>query len=305
MLTPTTLPEAVAKHQERRRRPARAIKRPDDLERYYRAQLFSLIRAMDKAVKAEVMPVIKQERDEYTADALLTNDNWASRIIAAINRVADRFINQFINRQYERIGREFVGRANQQTTREVVQSVNRAVGVDITPMLSDRDMADYIEMSIEQNVQLIKSVPQQYFERMRSVIYEGTRAGVYPSNLAEQVQAETGVSYRRAKVIVRDQTSKITGQIAQRRQEQAGIKHYRVSTANDERVSGAPGGRYPNAKISCYGIARQDIGFGPGVYTWKDGAEWNGVTRLHPGNHHVGCRCTGTPVFEWELPDKK
>jgi uncharacterized protein with gpF-like domain len=184
----------------------------------------------------------------------------------------------------------------------MVNSVNRAVGVDIKPMLSERAMDDFVQASIAENVGLIRSIPEQYFGSVESAVLGGMKNGERPSGIATAIQAASGVSKRRANLISRDQLAKITGQVVEKRQTQAGINHYRSIDSNDERVSGRPGGKYPNARISCWGIARKDIGYGPGVYTWKEGATWAGEGGLHPGRHHVNCRCTSSAVFEWELP---
>ena len=91
------------------------------------------------------------------------------------------------------------------------------------------------------------------------------------------------------------------------RSQSLGIMYYRWSTSNDRRVSGNPSGAYPYAKIKCYMIAKRDIGYGKGVYTYKDGAEYAGETKLHPGTCHPECRCRRIPLIEgvnFELPSK-
>jgi len=308
------LTQATKDAQRKRPKPAKPVEPSSEVERYYHAQLRSLVRAMAKEINAEVMPAIKAERDDYTdtpdrpaltIDALYTQDDWARKIIDAINRVKARYFTPAFEAAYQRIARTFVGRTDEATTRQLVKNVNTAIGVDIKPLLSERDMDDYIQASIAENVSLIKSIPEQFFKRIESTIYSGLKDGVYPTEVAKQLQEDYGVSYRRARFISRDQQSKITSQIVEKRQQQAGITHYRSIDSDDERVTGRPGGKYPNAKISCWGIARKDVGYGKGVYTWKEGASWGGQTGLHAGRHHPGCRCTASPVFEFELPSNK
>lgn len=284
-----------------RKREAKPIKNPSDVERYYRTQLRSLVRAIRKEVDREVMPILSETKEEYTADSRPTMDSWIDRIKSALARIIDRFSSDAYESMYENVATTYVRRMDASVTGETVRSVERAVGVDIRPMMSS--MSDYIESSIAQNVALIKSIPDQYLKDVQTLVYQGTADGLTPSAIAKRLTEETDVSDRRAKMIARDQSAKITSQITQRRQEDAGIRYYRVSTAGDERVTGRPGGRYPNARISCWGIANKDIGFGKGVYTWKDGATWGGQSGLHPGRHHPQCRCTATPVFDFEVED--
>lgn len=284
-----------------RKREAKPIKNPSDVERYYRTQLRSLVRAIRNEVDREVMPILAETKEEYTADSSAVMDSWIDRIKSALARIIDRFSSDSYESMYQNVADTYVRRMNNSVTSETIKSVQRAVGVDIRPMMSS--MSDYIESSIAQNVALIKSIPDQYLKDVQTLVYQGTADGLTPSAIAKRLTEETGVSDRRAKLIARDQSSKITSQITERRQTDAGISYYRVSTAGDERVTGKPGGRYPNAKISCWGIANKDIGFGKGVYTWKDGATWAGQTGLHPGKHHILCRCTATPVFDFEVED--
>src|SRR5690606_36572047 len=156
------------------------------------------------------------------------------------------------------------------------KSVNQAVGVDLSPVLSQQGMAEYIDASVPDNVALIRSVSEQHLERAQNVVLRGRRNRGHPASIARAPQHQTGINDRRAKAIARDQVAKLNSQIVQRRQVQAGITHFRWVTANDERVTGRPGGRYANAKIKCYEIAKRDIGFGPGVYPWSRGASYAG-----------------------------
>lgn len=286
---------------QKRARSAKAVNPTNKAEKYYRAQLSSMIRAMNVAISEEVMPVVKAEKREYTGDAMPTMDGWADRITAALQAVAAQFVGEAFTSQAMRISAGTVSMADAESTQAFVKSVNRAVGVDLTPVLDESSMSDYLEASVAQNVNLITSVKDQHLTNVQSAVMEGMRAGEAPSTIAKRIQKESGVSQRRAKIIARDQTAKLNSDITERRQESAGITHYRWVTSRDRRVSGAPSGAYPNAKIKCYEIARKDIGNGPGVYSWKDGAAYGGETKLHPGRAHIGCRCTSSPVFKWEL----
>jgi SPP1 gp7 family putative phage head morphogenesis protein len=302
----TEMNERVGKTRKKSARPRDPTAK---IERYYRAQLRSLVRSMAKRVKEDVLPVVQEEKEEYkqsTGDSVpsYTADAWSDRVIKAIQAVAGEFISGIFAQQYERIARQTVSMAESETTEAFVKSVNEAVGVDMGPILDNEGMQDYVQAATQQNVGLIKSIPEEYFTGIESAVLGGIRDGKAPSAIASQIQSQTGVHERKARTIARDQTAKLTSEITERRQRQSGIKYYQSVTAGDERVTGKPGGKYPNAKISCWGIAKQDIGFGPGVYRWDKGATWNGQKGLHPGRHHINCRCTAKPIFEYELPEK-
>lgn len=284
------------------RKRAKPVKPSNKAERNYRGQLYKLVRAMHKDVDRYVMPVVRQEKSSYTRDG---DDDWASLITAALADVSARYVSQAMQAQYNRMALTAVAATEVEATAALAKSIRDAVGVDLTPLWGQDSMRQYIQAMAKQNSSLIRSIPERYFSDVETAVIQGTLEGHSPSRIAKNVQEATGVSARKAKMIARDQTSRMTGQIVEKRQQDAGIKYYRSSDSNDERVTGNPNGKYPNAKISCWGIARKDIGYGPGVYTWKDGATWGGQSGLHPGRHHILCRCDALPVFDWEIDKLK
>tara|TARA_Y100000592_G_C5386400_1_gene276023 strand:- start:482 stop:946 length:465 start_codon:yes stop_codon:yes gene_type:complete len=140
---------------------------------------------------------------------------------------------------------------------------------------------------------------QKYLDVANSIITKAFNSGKAPSAIEKELQEKLpNVSAKRAKLIARDQYAKITAQVSQKRAKQSGVKYFYYQTAKDNRVSGKPGGEYPNAKIKCYQISQQDIGHGKGIYTFTDGATWNGETHLFPGTAHINCRCKAVPLIE-------
>jgi SPP1 gp7 family putative phage head morphogenesis protein len=257
-------------------------------EKAYKAQLRTLVQQLQKEIEGEVIPVVKEEKaayqvKDYTADA------WADRIIEAIRRVARRFVGGELEEQYEKLAKQTVNRVQGEATEAFVKQVNEAVGVDITPMLDDSNMQDYLQAASHHNAQLIKSIPQKHLDRVEAAVLGGIRGGDAPSKISQRIRKATGITRRRAEEIARDQTAKITGEITERRQKQAGVSYFQWITSRDERV----GDDHRRA-------ARRDVGYGPGVYRW-DKPPPEGV----PGNStRPNCRCTAKPVFEWELPNR-
>lgn len=276
-------------------------------EREYAVQLRSLIRLMASELYREITPELKRLKPEYTADARVSMDSWVSDILAAIRKVSSRFTSNLFEAQAQRIAERTISRAEANNAQEFQASINKAVGVNMAAIVKPRAISDYLQASVAENVNLIKSIPAKYFQQIESLVLEGMKSGLAPTALAKQIQAETGATYDRAKFIARDQMAKINSDLTRKRQMDAGIEFYKSLDADDVRVSGNPNGRYPNAKISCWGIARKDIGYGPGIYLVSEGASWAGVDNLHPGKHHPGCRCVAVAKIEgvnFELPSK-
>ena len=294
----TAMTEQVGKERRRSAKPRNPVQK---VERFYRVQLESIVRAIRKEIEQDVVPAVKGEKESYLQDAAYTADGWADRIIAAIRRVARRYTEGEMGAAYERLAKRTVSMAEAESTDAFLKSVNEAAGVDMSRMMDQEGINEYVEAAQYQNAQLIKSVSQDYLSRVESAVIGGIRDGDAPTTITSRIREATGVSRRQAQKIARDQTAKLTSEITERRQRSAGIRYYKSITAGDERVTGKPGGKYPNAKISCWGIANQDVGYGPGVYRWDVGAEWGGQKGLHAGRHHINCRCSAKPVFSWEV----
>lgn len=286
----------MAKRKGKPRAP-KPVKPSQDAERFYRGQLNQMVRLMSSRLYEVLGPELARLKPEYTADALVTLDGWADQILAAIRRVSGFFTSSLFEEQAKRVAAGTISRAEADNAEDFRDSVNRAVGVDFELITKPQGMIDFLEASTAENVNLIKSIPQQYFQKVETIVLGGMKDGLAPSAIAKQIQAETGVSAERARFIARDQVSQLNSDLTRQRQAAAGIEFYKAVDAGDVRVSGNPSGKYPNAKISCWGIARQDIGYGPGIYKVADGAPWAGLTGLHPGKHHPLCRCVAIAMI--------
>ncbi|MCA4964899.1 phage head morphogenesis protein [Pseudomonas sp. Y24-6] len=256
---------------------------------------------------ASLEPELKRLKPDYIADSRVTLDgSWTDQMLRSIRSVSQRFTSPLFEAQIQRVAATTISRAEADNAEDFRDSINNAVGVDFQLITKPKGMVDYLEASTAENVNLIKSIPAEYFSKVETIVLGGMKDGLAPTTIAKQIQEETGASARRAKLIARDQVSQLNSDLTRQRQTAAGLVFYKAVDAADQRVSGNPGGKYPNAKISCWGIARQDIGYGPGVYKIADGASWGGKTGLHPGKHHVLCRCVGLPMIPGVnyFPDK-
>lgn len=261
-----------------------------------------MIRLMASSVQDVLVPVLERyqsvTRDavstrRYTADSFLTD-----LIRATLLHAAERFYADAFGFQQRRMAERVVSRAESESSAAFVEQINRAMGVDIGGMITREGLGDFFDLAVEENVGLIKSLSSDYFDDIQQQVMESIRRGDSLSTLTRNLQSVTGASYKRAALIARDQTLKIQSDTNRVRQSSAGINRFRWSTSQDTRVSGNPAGKYPKAKIKCYVISRADVGYGPGVYFWSRGAQFNGETHLYPGRAHINCRCVGIPQIQ-------
>lgn len=153
----------------------------------------------------------------------------------------------------------------------------------------------------DRNFELIKSLSDTYIQQVNTIVSEGIRAGTTYRDLMIKIKAlDHRITVSRAKLIARDQVGKLNGELAQRRQVDAGVETYQWQTAGDERVRGNPLGKFPKAIPSHWlmdgKVCRWDD---PSVY--KVGSAWvprtGKMSPTHP-SREIQCRCIGLPIME-------
>jgi SPP1 gp7 family putative phage head morphogenesis protein len=131
------------------------------------------------------------------------------------------------------------------------------------------------------------------------------RSGDRWEDLADAIGKQFDVSENRARLIGRDQTSKLNGQLTEERQTNLGIEEYIWSNSQDERVRGNPDGVYPDASPSHWEmegmICRWDD---PSVYREPDSGpdDWQPRSNIDGPEEHPGepiiCRCVALPNLD-------
>lgn len=289
------MPNALERLQKKGSRRSAPVDYSYSLPAHYNKQLQALISAINDDIKNEVIPLIHRLKPEFTADA------WPTTINNLLTAIGERWTGQAFKSQAERIAAGTLRRVEAENGAAFLKSVNKAVGVEV---FANNPLAiqTRLEAAFIDNANLIKTIPSKYLDQVSQIVSTRMRGGYAPSVIAKDLQKLSGVTRKRAKLIARDQTAKLNSELTEGRFKGAGIEHFRWRDSNDRRVSGKPGGKYPDAKIKCHHIARRDIGFGPGVYRIDKGASYGGESGLMPGRAHIQCRCTYEPVFPWELP---
>ncbi len=84
-------------------------------------------------------------------------------------------------------------------------------------------MRDVMRASVEQNVQLIRSIPQQYLTGVQGAVMRSVQTGRDLSQLTRELQREYGVTRKRAEFIALDQNNKATSAMQKVRQTELGI----------------------------------------------------------------------------------
>lgn len=235
----------------------------------YNRKLQQIVKLVRADIDAELVPAIKQSVPEYVADA------WSDVIAAALKRLVDRWTSPFARQQAREIASTFVTDAS-------TRAMRRTVGIDLYG--GNDQLVDYLKAAADQNAALITSIPVQYLEQVSNIVIGNMRSGMRPSYIEQALVKQFGVTQRRARLISRDQTSRITGDINRIRQTSSGISYFRWLTAQDERV------RHTHVIAGS-----RDTKYGKGVYKWNELPKNEKGAPMYPGSE-INCRCVAVPV---------
>lgn len=245
----------------------------------YNRKLQQIVKLVRDDVDAEIVPVIKQQAPEYVADA------WTDVIVAALRRLLTRWTSPQAQKQAEQIAADFVRTAADDNLRR-----QKSFGIDLYG--GNDQLQDYLQAAAFQNAQLIKSIPAQYLEQVQNIVVGNMRQGMRPSYIEQALVKQFGITTRRAKLIARDQTSKIQGEMNRIRQVNSGLEYFKWVTSQDERV-----------RHSHVAVAKRDVGYGEGVFKWSDLPVVDGVPTF-PGQP-INCRCVARPVIAAQVERNK
>lgn len=232
---------------------------------YLRA-LRAMLRSLAATVRSDVLPAaeaeIARQRSSMTQDALGEFVFESLKQLAVrLGVIAEGMVGRILRMESER------------HTKKWLASVRSTIGIDLAAVVSQEDLAEYLTTAAARNASLIKSLGDDAVKRVEQATYQAILQGQTAAQLRKRMTEEFGVLDSRAKLIARDQVSKLTSDLNRRRHEQAGVTSYVWMSSRDERVrerhraldgkeykygepTGAEQGLPPGQPIQCRCVAR-------------------------------------------------
>lgn len=269
--------------KRKRARPGRPPKmaRPDSVERKYRKILVALSDQIRDEVEKSLLPVIPQAVQSH--DLMTRTDSWVDDVETAITRIRLALSGAITStqRQAQVIGQE-VASFNSEQWRRIVRN---AVGVDVFG--TEPWLQDFLKAFSTGNASLIQNIPEKALTDISGIVTRGVTSGLTSIELEGQIKQTLKATDSRARLIARDQVSKLNGKITKQRQQSIGIKTYTWSTSGDERVR-------KSHRVLDGMLCRWD---NPSVYSDDNGKTWKKRKSIggyigHPGEDYQ-CRCNG------------
>ena len=255
----------------------------------FNAQLQQMVRMIRQDVNEQLVPLLRELAPQYERDGL-TLDAWPDDIIATLRLIVDKWRSPTFRNLGEQIAAQFVTTADK-VNRERFEASLGGFGFDL--FADSPELVDYINVSIADNTRLIMSIPDQYLTNVESIVMSNVRAGNRPSAITKLLSDQFGVTQNRAKLIARDQTAKVNGDLSARRQTAAGFEYFQWLDSGDSRV-----------RERHEDITDRVTAYGKGVYRWDNPPLSDRGTPIIPGEDFQ-CRCTARPVTRREVEENQ
>ena len=235
-------------------------RQPAQIEREYIADMRRLARRFSDNIREELEPQLENLVDEAgMRDDGVRSDGWASRLAAIVGNVQG--LNEDAADGAEEMVSGYAERLQEFSDDEQKRMLRSVFGVEIPFARED----DVLESWVRENVSYIRTIADDQLNEVQGIVNRSIREGNRHTEIMKNVRKRFGISERRARVIARDQTSKLRGEIDRKRQRDLGIGKFIWRTADDERVrqehadregqeydwDSPPDGEIPGQPVQC------------------------------------------------------
>ena len=163
-----------------------------------------------------IINTLKSNDEDFTMDASGTD------ITTKINKLRAMYLTRFPIAMTQRLATNFYRRVEKYNKSKMNSSFN-ALGIDLEAALKRENLTDFANIAIKNQVDLIKSISDEYFDKVEKITLNGMMNGTEWSDLGKQIQKATGATAKRARMLARDQTSTINANLTKKRATEAGF----------------------------------------------------------------------------------
>lgn len=185
------------------------------IEVAYRRKLTALIDEMAKSVSYWLEAKYRQNEPEIAQDELSS-----AALREAIKKLVKRWNDRF-DEAAKQLAEHFsksVSQRSDAALKKILKDGGFAIEFKMT-----RAQRDVLNATIQENVSLIKSIPQRYLTNVEGIVMRGVQTGRDLAQITTDLQEQHGVTRRRAAFIARDQSNKATASLTRARQIEAGL----------------------------------------------------------------------------------
>lgn len=271
---------------KKKRKTIQAVGESKQLEVRYRRELDALLKVMLEIALSEL------REPKPLNDAL---PDYFKDLSAKMRRIFDKLDSLDLPSIANRMSSRIVGTANKVNMDRFSKQASKSFGIDFTTAIASSGEAVRTQLDIDReiNASLIKSVATEFKQQISETIMSNIQSGERSTNLITQIKDRYNVSQSRAKLIARDQTSKLNGSLVKARAQAVGSKTYIWRCVGDERSR--------DSHLVLNGmLCRWDDAT---VYSDDNGKTWKkrkaiGGVEAHPTDE-INCRCNAQAVIDF------
>lgn len=193
--------------------------REEELRRA-RARAGNVGRELEQAQAAGQRARAQEQRS--TAAGMTAATREGQRAGRLIDQAAARFAGAFRPRELHAVAREFGRRTSDHQREQLDRQVREAIGVSFSSL--EGPIQDGVDEWAAQNVTMVTSISERYFDRLRLDVIDAYAGGTHPETLAHDFADRYDMSLNDARRLARDQIGKLNADVNHERQRQLGVE---------------------------------------------------------------------------------
>lgn len=255
------------------------------IELRYSSQLERMTALMTQEVQRELLNLFKtpHAQEQIGQDASISHT--AKLLMAALKK---RFVALF-QKNADPLARNMLESVNRESAANIKRSLSQvSENLKLNSTKAVQPVKNVMIASVAENVNLIKTIPQQYLSGVEQAVMRSITTGNGIQDLKPYLEKHEGVTERRARLIANDQTRKAYNNLNAARMKASGVRKF-------EWIHSA-GGRDPRELH----ITQYPAGLNGGIFSFDDLPVIDDRTgeRGLPGQA-VNCRCRMKPVLDF------
>lgn len=238
------------------------MKPSEILERKYKNKLVLVVKLTKQNIKQIISDYTKAKTTPFYVDVISDRfresmDNWSRELEIEGYKVAKELTDKSLGVVDKNLKRDF-------------SKASLSIDFQMTEKMKSK-----IQSKINENVGLIKSLPQEYLQKAQGTVMRCIERGSDLKTLSEELEHRYGIEKRRAVNIAKDQAKKATSTFNRQRQLDVGIK----------KAIWVHSGMGKEVRLSHVKAGREKL-----VFDLEKGALIDGE-HIFP-SEKVNCRCT-------------
>lgn len=262
-----------------RAKPLPAIQPSAGVRSSYEEALQRLIDEMQRSVIYHLSAAYRRNEPVMAMDALP-----AQALQKALDQLRARWTGRFDDLAVK-LARYFA-RSQARRSDEAMARMLKKAGWTVDFKMT-RAQRDALAAIVNENVSLIKSLPEQCLTQVQGSVMRSVAAGYDVKILADDLRTHFGVSRKRAKFIAYEQTKQTNAMLTRVRQVELGIQECLWKHSH--------GGRVPRPNHVRFG--KEKALYDPAKGMWDPDADGPGRGRWILPGQLIRCRCMGRPIL--------